>query len=71
MLYYNLQDEVSERDEEENSHHSNDASLVTSEGSQSQIKWNMGPYLKHVMVKFKQGETVLNKQVEKKETKQK
>jgi len=69
-----LQDEESEYNEEENIlHQSNtDVSLVTSEEGQSQIiKWNMGPYLKEILVKFQEGETILKKQEKRKRTKKK
>jgi len=40
--------------------------VVTSEERQSQIKWNVGPYLKEVLDKFKEGENILRKQEKKK-----
>jgi len=36
--------------------------VVTSEERQFQIKWKMGPYLKEVLDKFKEGENILKKQ---------
>jgi len=73
IMWVALQDVESDFNEEENNiHQSNtDVSLVTSEGCQSQIRWNMGPYLKEILVKFQEGETVLNKPEKKKRNKKK
>lgn len=69
-----LQGEESDfNDEEENILHpsNTDVSVITSEGGQSQITWNMGPYLKEILEKFQEGESILKKQEKKKRTKKK
>ena len=75
LLYVNIsiQEEESDFNDEENILHpsNTDVSVVTSEGSQSQIKWNMGPYLKEILDKFQEGESILKKQEKKKRTKKK
>ena len=44
-------------------------SVVPSENESTRLRWNMGPYLKEVLAKFQEGETVLAKQDNKKRQK--
>ena len=66
-----LQEEESDFNDVENimQPSNTNTSIVTSEGNQFQIKWNMGPYLKEVLKKFQEGEGILKKQEKKKSKK--
>jgi len=44
-------------------------SVVASENESTQLNWNMGPYLKEVLAKFQEGESILTKQEHKKRQK--
>ena len=64
-----LQDQESEfnNDDDTDFHHSGtDMSVVASENESTQLNWNMGPYLKEVLAKFQEGESILIKQEHKK-----
>ena len=68
---FSLQDQESDFNDDNSGLHQSatDISVVASENESTQLKWNMGPYLKEVLAKFQEGENILAKQDHKKRQK--